>query len=132
MGKSRKPRELARSAYDCSHVKSVAAWALLLSGGEHAGKIVANYSDNPAGSVVTLTVSIWGGKLGALDRASGTAGGYGYDKFSAAFVDALKRSNYEALGLDAEHGVPWGMGGAGQAKVKEWLKGLGYDVFEVI
>lgn len=101
---ARKSRMLSKSAFDCSHVKSVRAWAILHDGkGErgsdaNAGRIVANFSDNPNGSVCTLTLHFWGGPLEIMPGTTGQAGGYGYDKFSAAMSDALSR----AYGLEPE------------------------------
>lgn len=131
-----KKRELARSAFDCAHVKSVSAWALLFpeeSGklGE-AGKMVANWSDNPNGSVCTATLAIWDGPLKDLEKCTGQAGGYGYDKLSAAFVDALQRSNFETLDVSRTAEKPRPMHAAGKEKAKEWLTKLGYMVIEVI
>ena len=37
-----------KTAYDLNHVKSVSALVLLFNG-ENAGRMVANYSDNPNG-----------------------------------------------------------------------------------
>ena len=83
------------SAYDKKHVKSVRCVALLLNG-EPAGKIVADYSDNPNGSVVTATFSIWNDDT---DTQSARAGGYGYDKFCACveqFLETRSLGNWES------------------------------------
>lgn len=76
------------TAFDLKHVKGVRAVALLWEG-QPAGRIVANYSDNPMGSVCTATVHIWTGPLGGMPGSTGRAGGCGYDKFSAAVMDAF-------------------------------------------
>jgi hypothetical protein len=68
--------------------KSTTAYALIKDN-EYAGFIVANWSNNPNGSVCTALVQI-DGKSGI-----GKAGGYGYCKLSAAVYDALKSMNIE-------------------------------------
>lgn len=97
---------LAKSAFDTNHVKSVKVWALVHNITKSrngvdlpAGRIVASYSDNPMGSVCTVTLHFFSGPLSIMPTTSGKAGGYGYDKFSAAVADALDR----AYGLDAEY-----------------------------
>lgn len=110
--RSKASRMLSRSAWDCPHVQSVKAWALVLTPrtingepqedrsdlGRMAGRIVANYSDNPNGAVCTVTLHFFAGPLAIMPTTTGTAGGGGYDKFSAAVADALDR----AYGLDAD------------------------------
>lgn len=76
-----------KSAFEMKFVKGCKAVALIHNG-EYAGRIVANYSD---GGGVTATVGIWKGPLAEMPSTTGTAGGYGYDKFSAAILDALHR-----------------------------------------
>ena len=131
-----------RSAFDGKHVMMVAVAVLVHPDsdreGAYAGRIVANWSDNPAGSVCTATVSINSGPLAFIPNVSGKAGGYGYDKLSAAIYDALRRARdgegeawkyaYEAdqekcKGLD----IP-DFHGAGFSSVKAWLKTHGYIV----
>lgn len=122
--------------FDLSHVKSVKAWALL-RGCEPAGRVIANYSDNPAGSVCTVAVHFWdkaekeaglvpvdaGKPIEKWVKPQGQAGGYGYDKFSAAFADALRRK-YGLEGLK--------MSGAGESVVRSWLEEKGFQVVEVL
>lgn len=76
-----------KSAFEMKFVKGCKAVALIHNG-EYAGRIVANYSD---GGVVTATVGIWKGPLAEMPSTTGQASGYGYDKFSAAVLDALHR-----------------------------------------
>jgi len=109
-----------KSAYDQKHVKAVKAWALLFNG-EMAGRIVANYSDNPNGSVCTATVGFWNGPLQDKNTTTGRAGGYGYDKFSAAVSYALNK-----IGVKNE------VDGRGDSSVKSLLEKIGYSVIEVI
>lgn len=80
---------MTKTAFDLKHVKSVCCIALLHEG-RVAGRIVANYSDNPNGSVCTATIHVWGGPLNNLPSMTGKAGGYGYDKLEAAVSDSLR------------------------------------------
>ena len=113
-----------KNIFDFPHVKSVRAWALMRKG-KMAGKIVANFSDNPAGSVCTAQVIIWTGPLSEEKievPALGKAGGYGYDKFSAAVSGSLIR-----LGFN-----PGTMSGEGDTSVKAFFEKNGYVVVEVV
>jgi hypothetical protein len=119
-------KTLRRTAFDCSHVKSVTAWALVhpesdMDGG-CAGRIVANFSDNPAGSVCTATVHLWRGPLRMDAGTTGNAGGGGYDKFSAAVGDALNRAGIDCGDLH----------GAGDGAVRKFLESKGYRTIPVI
>ena len=111
-----------RSAYELSHVKSVSAMALTHRGG-HAGNIVANWGDSDQGSTCTLTLSIWAGPLKG-DKATGRAGGGGYDKWSAAFDDAARASHPE---MDIPH-----LHGCGVNAVIDWLESIKYKCLSVI
>ena len=104
-----------KTAYDLSHVKSVTAVALTFEGA-YAGRIVANWSDNPMGSVCTATVSIWAGPFKDLPKKTAKAGGYGYDKLSQALS--------EVFGGDCPD--------AGRESVYAWLEKQGYGVMGVI
>lgn len=110
-----------KSAFDCSHVKSVRAYAVLLNG-TPAGRVVANWSDNPAGSVCTVTVGIWDGELKGMPSVTARAKGFGYCKFSAAFESAIQSAGVEI------HDVH----GAGESEVEKWLESHGYTAFRVI
>jgi hypothetical protein len=74
--------------------------------GEECGKILAYYTDNPAGAVCHARVILYshGWKVLGLDGSKGNAdkdgiaGGYGYDKFSAAVADSLQK-----MGLGCTH-----------------------------
>lgn len=118
-----------RNVFDLKHVQGVRAWALMHKG-KMAGKIVANFSDNPAGSVCTAQVIFWTGPLADNSEAGarkgpalGKAGGYGYDKFSAAVEQSLIKQ-----GIDPKVS----MGGVGDSAVKTFLEKNGYTVLEVI
>lgn len=116
-----------KSVYDCKHVRSVKAWALMFDGKFH-GRIVANYSDNPEGSVVTVGVSVWSGPLNNAEGGPllGKAGGYGYCKFSAAFDSAVRKHC-----KNKEIAIP-PLAGAGESSVRSFLESLGYQVLQVI
>lgn len=116
------PKILRRSAFDGKHVKSVSAYVLAYNG-EMAGKIVANWSDNPAGSVCTASVYVYRGPLAELPATTGRAGGYGYCKFSAAVADALSRVLVD---------YPQDMHGRGESAVEDWFRQYGYVVYRVI
>lgn len=94
-----------RNIFDYKHVKGTTAIALLKDG-KTAGRIICNWSDNPAGSVCTAQVMLWDGVISDKIKKEhhpsihsdcylpvvmiGKAGGYGYDKRSAAIADALR------------------------------------------
>lgn len=67
-----------KHATEMKHAQSVRAVALL-ERGEVVGKIIGHWSDNPAGSVVTVSLFIYGEGV-----QTARAGGYGYDKYAAA------------------------------------------------
>ena len=117
-------RTRKRSAFDLSHVRSVSAWALWFDG-KPAGKIVANWSDNPAGSVCTATVAIWDGPCKELEKTTASAGGYGYDKLSACLASILN-----PIFQSTPNGFKYLDGGSSQ--VHGWLESVGYSVLEVI
>ena len=101
-----------RNIYDYKMVKGVSAIALLKAG-KPVGKIVANWSDNPAGSVCTAQVMLWDGPISEQIKKRqvktdflncelsvvmiGKADGYGYDKLSAAISAALRVGGLEKL-----------------------------------
>lgn len=108
-----------KNIFDYKHVKGTTAIALLRDG-EFVGKIVCNWSDNPAGSVCTAQVILWDKeycpkikqrhiKTEFLDCylpaiMIGKAGGYGYDKRSAAISAALSKGGLHEL-LPVEGGA---------------------------
>jgi hypothetical protein len=107
--------------YSLKHIKSVRAYALIYKG-EMAGRIAANWSDNPAGSVCTAMVAVYLGPLKEMPFVTGKAGGYGYCKFSAAVDHALRST----MDLDTD------LAGHGESTVIEWFERLGYKVAQVI
>jgi len=108
-----------RSAFDLSHVKSVKA-AAILKDGKQVGRVVANFSDNPAGSVCTCTVVLWDGNR-ERTSSTGRAGGYGYDKYSSAAYQAMRE-----LGLNLD-----GFSG-GDGRTRQAFEANGYEYMEVL
>jgi len=98
--------------FDLKHVKSVSAIAILYEG-KPSGRIIANWSDNPNGSVCTAMVGVWSGPLGEMPKAVGRAGGYGYDKISSAKIAPR-------------------FSGCGMTEVRKWFEQFGYELFEII
>jgi hypothetical protein len=125
-----------KNVFDTKHVKSVSAIALYKDG-KQAGKIVCNWSDNPAGSVCTAQVCLWEGEVSSkvkkrriktefLDTEIpevmiGKAGGCGYDKRSAAISSALDKGGIRKY-LPVE-------GGSGNER--DVFEKAGFDWFEV-
>lgn len=121
-----------KNIYDYKHVRSVSAYALLQKG-KYVGKIICNWSDNPAGSVCTAQVMLWDGKISPKikrERVSGyevkhtmigKAGGYGYDKLSSAIYSALERGGIHKL-IKVEPG-----GG----NVRKAFEDAGFELLEV-
>lgn len=88
-------------------------YAAILYKGAQAGRVSVKYPRDGAGTL-RLAVSFWGGPFGSLS-SRGTAGGYGYDKLSAAFADALEGA-----------GIRTGFSGCGMETVERFLKAHGY------
>lgn len=95
-----KEEKITKSIFDYSHVKGTTAICLLnKETGEYCGRIVANWSNNPAGTVCTACVMLYSNSpiQPLIDpdfiycHAIGKAGGYGYDKLSQAIWSALKQ-----------------------------------------
>ena len=134
-----------KNIYDYSHVKGVSYACLSHHAstrpGGFAGRIVANWSDNPAGSVCTAQVSIWEGPLACIPNTIGRAGGYGYDKLSAAIQSAITRAKEgkglgkpdtseqaaSLAGLNVPHFADMGF-----SEVRKWFESLGYVVVDSI
>ena len=127
---------MEKNIFDYKHVKSVSAIALLKDG-KSAGKIICNWSDNPAGTVCTAQVCLWDGEFSGQVKQKhfkteyldcmlpavmiGKAGGYGYDKRSAAISAALRKGGLHKL-LPVE-------GGAGNER---WIfEAAGFEWLEV-
>jgi hypothetical protein len=107
-------------------VKSVSAYVLMYKG-KYAGRIVANWSDNPMGSVCTAGVYIFDGPFESMPSTTGKAGGCGYDKLSAAVHEAICKT----VGKDSGLVVP-DLAGAGMSSVGSWLKEFDYEMHQII
>ena len=118
--------DIKTCVFDMKHVKSVSAVAILYEG-KPAGRIIANWSDNPNGSVCTAMVGVWSGPLGEMPKALGRAGGYGYDKLSAAISIAINK----VIAEDPDKIAPT-FEGCGMSVVRNWFEQFGYELFEVI
>jgi hypothetical protein len=143
MSKRTRSTMLARNAFDCSHVKSVNVWALTHPDhpGRTVGRIIANWSDNPMGSVVTATVHVFQGPLKFIPSTTGQAGGGGYCKLSAAISDGINRARESAdyiSHLSADEVTKLkelpstGFGGGGHSAVAKWFAQWGYQVDELL
>jgi hypothetical protein len=114
------------NVFDLKHVKIVSAIAILYEG-KPSGRIIANWSDNPNGSVCTAMVGVWSGPLGEMPKAVGRAGGCGYDKLSSAISDAINK----VIAEDPDKIAPK-FDGYGMTAVRKWFEQFGYELFEVI
>ena len=103
-------------------VARVKVWAILDESREMAGRIIWAYPNDGAG-IVKCQVNVWTGIFGTKEAIRGNAGGYGYDKTSAAFADALDRAGIKT-GKD--------LSGRGDSAVREYLESLGYIVIEAL
>ncbi len=74
----KKEEKITKSIFDFTHVKGTTAVCLLNKAtGEYCGRIVANWSDNPAGTVCTAAVMLWSNapvNTGKYSSAQGKAG----------------------------------------------------------
>jgi hypothetical protein len=114
-------RPLAKTAHDKPGPQRTRCIVLLWRGG-YAGKIIMDYG----GSTCTASYFIHAGPIGDLDQGrngTGQAGGYGYDKASAALCDAFDRNGLSLDGLG--HGT--GLGAARAA-----FEALGYTWIEAL
>jgi hypothetical protein len=112
-------RKLNFDMYAHPAVSRVSAYALVMDG-EFCGKIISAFPTDGAG-IVKCSIIAFKGALDVTGEAmKGQAGGYGYDKESAAFCDALDRSEFP----DAPD-----LSGRGMASVISWVESLGYKVY---
>lgn len=115
---------------DLKSVKNVTAKAILFEG-VPAGRLIANWSDNPSGSVCSASVIIWSGPLAYIINEKtgksfngtniGKAGGYGYDKLSSAVWECFNN-----VGVETKKCQP------GNGAVNEEFEQYGYVIFDVI
>ena len=106
--------------FKCPGPSRTSVWVLLHSG-ELAGRVITAWPNDGAGRV-RMAVSLYNGPLKQDETLFGQAGGYGYDKESAAFQDALNR-----------HGLVAGdFSGRGMGAVRDWLASEGYELQQVL
>jgi hypothetical protein len=118
-----------KTVNEMKHVSGTTAKAILLNG-KPAGRIVANWSDNPAGTVCSASVVIWAGALSECKHEKtgkqfnyaniGKAGGYGYDKLSAAVYQCFNNAGVETKVVSP-----------GSGQVNEEFEAHGYTVFDI-
>ena len=106
--------------FKCPGPARTSVW-VMLQDGKVAGRIITAWPNDGAGRV-KVAVMAWGGVLKDYNAMLGQAGGYGYDKESAAFEDALGRH-----GLVADN-----LSGRGMGAVRDWLASEGYDLVQVL
>ena len=106
--------------FKCAGPARTSVWVLLHSG-ELAGRIITAWPNDGAGRV-RMIVSIYSGPLKQDETLFGQAGGYGYDKESAAFQDALGRHGIVSADLS----------GRGMGAVRDWFASEGYDLVQVL
>ena len=94
----------------------------LLFDGKYCGKIIIAWPKDGAGQVKAM-VSAYDGTFKGFGIMRGNAGGYGYDKGSAAVHDALLRANVPD--------VP-DLNGRGMGSVIVYLGSIGYKVLDVL
>jgi hypothetical protein len=114
---------------DLKHVAGTTAKALIFEG-KPAGRIIANWSDNPAGTVCKASVIIWAGPLKDTKNENtgtcfnylniGTAGGYGYDKLSSAVWQCFNNAGVETKQVKPANG-----------QTNEEFESWGYTIFDI-
>lgn len=112
---------MARSIFDHPCVKRVSCW-ILLKDGAMTGRIIVAYPNDGAGTVRAM-VGAWSGPLAEFDAMHGQAGGYGYDKTSAAVCDALTRAKVPD--------VP-AFDGRGRNAMEDYFRSIGYQIESVM
>lgn len=130
-----------KNIFDYSHVKQVSCFVLSdKETKEITGKIIANWSDNPNGSVCTAQVILFNNrKYGLEEKESKTrdgdyrpelaidkAGGCGYDKLSAAIWYAMKKG-FKDFGV----GIT-GFDGRGESAVIAYFDSIGIHCYRLM
>ena len=107
--------------------RNVSAYALIFDG-RNVGRVVVKY-----GNAATAYVQIWGAPMATV-RATG----YGYDKESAAVIDAIKRFDPSEAPADAAGALAWMRARStaeawrGSTNWRNALAGAGFTVAAVI
>lgn len=148
-------RQSPKSVFDTDAAKSIRAWTLLY-GGEYAGRIVVGWSRS--GGTARAFVGIHKGPLADSPSLHGRAGGYGYDKASAAIGNAFDRwVDGKCVSANVEHAPNGGpllrwepipfqaangtettirklasIHGEGTSAVQEQLETLGYEMHSIL
>lgn len=132
-----------KSIFDYKFVKSVSVAILVdKETKDVAGKIISNWSDNPAGTVCTSQVILWEPqKYGITPKREpyssrllegdydvsmiGKAGGYGYCKLSSSIATAIN---------DNTHGdtPPAKFGGVGESGIRDYFDAIGLTYSQVL
>lgn len=102
-----------KNIFDYKHVKSVSVLLLQdITTREIRGKIIANFSDNPNGSVCTAQIISYDhdpmnekNAFIVSNPCIGKAGGYGYDKLSSAVCRALNEEGFSSARFGGR-GIP--------------------------
>jgi hypothetical protein len=115
-----KERKKMKDARKMKGPQNTTAWALLKNG-HLAGRFVANWSDNPNGTVCTVWFALYGFDNNPTIIGKGRAGGYGYDKLSAATYQALKAAGITPQVVQPANGL-----------TRKEFEAMGYEVAEVI
>jgi hypothetical protein len=115
---------------EMKHCAGATAKAILFEG-HPAGRLIANWSDNPAGTVCSASVVIWKGPLKDAKHPKtgkefnygnvGKAGGYGYDKLSQAVWQCFNNAGVEAKKVRPANSL-----------TSEEFESWGYVIFDVL
>ena len=88
--------------------QAISAWVVLSPDNRLVARIQAHYSD---GGTCTVNLWNWGSDESEPCYQEGKAGGYGYDKFTAAIshmiVDGHELTNHCAVSLDKPRGLDY-------------------------
>jgi hypothetical protein len=103
----------------------------------HAGNIIVCYARTEAqsgGYTAHADVRVWAGPLGDMvpHASTGSAGGSGYCKSSAAISDAILNGYSKDYTPGTARDIYAKLSGRGMGAVRSWLESLGYLVCEVL
>jgi hypothetical protein len=115
---------------EMKHCAGTSAFAILFKG-KPAGRLIANWSDNPAGTTCSASVIIWSGELADKKHPKtgkefnygtiGKAGGYGYDKLSQAVWQC-----FDQVGIETKKVKP------ANGQTEDEFIAWGYEIFRVL